>query len=47
MTGIRVKFRGKMARIMGYLGENRFDILGSDDSRYVAHRDQLVFVSRR
>ena len=43
-TGKSVLFRGKRARILGYLGNGKFDVLGSDDSVYVVHRDRLVFL---
>ena len=44
MTGKKVLFRGKPTRVIGYLGNGRFDVLGSDDSVYVVHRDKLVFL---
>ena len=44
MTGKSVLFRGKRARVLGYLGSGKFDVLGADDSVYVVHRDRLVFL---
>ena len=44
MAGRKVLFRNKPARVLGYLGNNKFDVLGSDDSMYVVHRENLVFL---
>ena len=43
LQGKRVRFRGKSARIVKYLGENRFDVLDSTDTVYAVHRDRLAF----
>ena len=44
VTGRKVLFRNKPARVLGYLGNNKFDVLGSDDSVYVVSRERLVFL---
>ena len=44
MTGKNVLFRGKRSRVLGYLGNGKFDVLGADDSVYVVPRDRLVFL---
>ena len=44
MAGKNVLFRGKRARVLGYLGSGKFDVLGADDSVHVVPRDRLVFL---
>jgi len=43
MQGRRVIFRKKPARIVCYAGDNRFDVLASDDMVYRVGRERLVF----
>ena len=44
LQGRKVLFRGAVARIERYLGDNRFDVRANDDSVYVTTRERLVFL---
>lgn len=37
-------FRGKKARVLAYLGRDRFEILGPGDYRYTVNRQQIRFI---
>lgn len=44
VAGKRVRFRGKSARVLGYLGDGKFEILDSEDTRRIVNRERMVFV---
>lgn len=44
VAGKRVKFRGKVARVLGYVGDGKFEVLDASDDRRIIHRDRLVFL---
>ena len=41
---MRVLFRGRVCRVIGYHGAGRFMLLGPGDRRYLAHREHLTFL---
>lgn len=47
MTPRAALYRSRRVRILHYLGDDRFEVLLSDDSRRSVSRDELTFVKGR